>query len=77
MWGKPLRAGPCCQADSLIIEETGTDENGVAQFRVYGGGYGHGVGMSQNGAQAMAKAGMGYEEILKYFYDGVTIEEKE
>ena len=61
----------------LIIEETGTDEHGVVQFRVYGGGYGHGVGMSQNGAQGMAKAGMGYEEILKYFYDGVTIEEKE
>lgn len=61
----------------LAIEETGTDEQGVVQFRVYGGGYGHGVGMSQNGAQSMAKAGMGYEEILKYFYDGVTIEEKE
>ena len=61
----------------LVIEETGTDEQGVVQFRVYGGGYGHGVGMSQNGAQGMAKAGMGYEEILKYFYDGVTIEEKE
>ena len=60
----------------LAIEETGTDEQGVEQFRVYGGGYGHGVGMSQNGAQGMAKAGMGYEEILKYFYDGVTIEEK-
>ncbi len=60
----------------LAIEETGTDEQGVVQFRVYGGGYGHGVGMSQNGAQGMAKAGMGYEEILKYFYDGVTIEEK-
>lgn len=61
----------------LAIEETGTDEQGVVQFRVYGGGYGHGVGMSQNGAQGMAKSGMGYEEILKYFYDGVTIEEKE
>lgn len=61
----------------LAIEETGTDEQGVVQFRVYGGGYGHGVGMSQNSAQGMAKAGMGYEEILKYFYDGVTIEEKE
>ena len=61
----------------LAIDETGTDEQGVVQFRVYGGGYGHGVGMSQNGAQGMAKAGMGYEEILKYFYDGVTIEEKE
>ena len=60
----------------LTVESTGTDANGIAQFRIYGGGYGHGVGMSQNGAQAMAKAGMSCEEILKYFYDGVTIEEK-
>lgn len=38
-------------------------------------GYGHGVGMSQYGAEAMAKAGANYEEILKYYYQGVTIEE--
>ena len=75
--GKTSEGWSLLPSGFLIIEETGTDENGVAQFRVYGGGYGHGVGMSQNGAQAMAKAGMGYEEILKYFYDGVTIEEKE
>jgi len=31
--------------------------------------------MSQNGAQGMAKAGMSYEDILKFFYDGVTVEE--
>ena len=60
----------------LTVESTGTDASGIVQFRIYGGGYGHGVGMSQNGAQAMAKAGMSCEEILKYFYDGVTIEEK-
>ena len=36
-------------------------------------GYGHGVGMSQTGADSMAKAGSGYEEILKYFYTGVEI----
>lgn len=60
----------------IYIENNGTDENQVTTFTIYGGGFGHGVGMSQNGAQGMAKAGMGYEEILKYFYDGVTIEEK-
>lgn len=77
MDGKTSEGWSLLPSGFLTIEETGTDDNGVAQFRVYGGGYGHGVGMSQNGAQAMAKAGMGYEEILKYFYDGVTIEEKE
>lgn len=38
-------------------------------------GYGHGVGMSQYGANAMAKNGSTYEEILKYYYQGATIEE--
>ncbi len=37
-------------------------------------GYGHGVGMSQTGADSMAKSGSNYEEIIKHFYSGVEIE---
>lgn len=36
-------------------------------------GFGHGVGMSQYGAQGMAKEGYKYNEILKYYYSGVEI----
>ena len=36
-------------------------------------GYGHGVGMSQTGADSMAKEGKNYEEIIKHFYTGVEI----
>lgn len=36
-------------------------------------GYGHGVGMSQYGAQGMAKEGYNYEEILKYYYKDIEI----
>lgn len=36
-------------------------------------GYGHGVGMSQTGADSMAKTGSNYEEIIKHFYTGVEI----
>ena len=36
-------------------------------------GYGHGVGMSQYGAEGMAKEGYKYDEILKYYYSGVEI----
>ena len=36
-------------------------------------GYGHGVGMSQTGADALAKQGKNYEEIIKHFYKGVEI----
>ena len=37
-------------------------------------GYGHGVGMSQYGANEMAKEGKTYEEILKYYYKNVELE---
>ena len=37
-------------------------------------GYGHGVGMSQYGAEGMARAGYKYDEILKYYYTDVKIE---
>lgn len=36
-------------------------------------GYGHGVGMSQYGAHSMAKLGYKYDEILKYYYNGIEI----
>ena len=36
-------------------------------------GYGHGVGMSQYGANAMAEEGFKYDEILKYYYTGIKI----
>ena len=38
------------------------------QLVLTGGGYGHGVGMSQNGAGAMAGLGKKYEEILSFYY---------
>lgn len=45
--------------------------NGKVTFIVTG--YGHGVGMSQTGADSMAKQGSNYEEIIKHFYTGVEI----
>lgn len=37
-------------------------------------GFGHGVGMSQTGANAMAKKGADYKEILTHYFSGVTIQ---
>lgn len=36
-------------------------------------GYGHGVGMSQYGANELAKIGYNYEEILKHYYTGIEL----
>ena len=43
-------------------------------LEITGGGYGHGVGMSQNGADKMAEQGYTWEEILEYFFNQVRIE---
>ncbi len=48
-----------------------TDDENVI-FTVLG--YGHGVGMSQTGANAMAKNGSNYKEILHHYYSGCSIE---
>lgn len=42
-------------------------------FTFSGGGYGHGVGMSQWGARGMAAAGNGYGQILGHYYSGSTV----
>ena len=59
----------------IYIENEGTDENNDTRFVIYGGGYGHGVGMSQNGAQGMAKQGKNFKEILQFFYSGCELED--
>lgn len=43
-------------------------KKGITGFTLLGGGFGHGVGMSQNAAKAMAQSGRTYEEILAMFY---------
>ena len=41
--------------------------------RVLGRGWGHGVGMSQWGAEGLARRGASYSEILQHYYSGVSI----
>lgn len=47
-------------------------KNNKIRFEVLG--YGHGVGMSQTGADSLAKEGKNYEDIIHHFYTGVEIE---
>ncbi|MBQ7038394.1 MAG: stage II sporulation protein D [Clostridia bacterium] len=47
--------------------------HGTDGFTFTVSGYGHGVGMSQHGAKAMAEQGFTYDEILRHYYTGVTI----
>ena len=47
--------------------------NKLDGIKIYGGGFGHGSGMSQSAACQMAKKGKGYKEILATFYNDVEI----
>lgn len=46
------------------------NENGA---HLYGGGFGHGCGMSQDAARRMAEAGKNYNEIIQFFYEGCNV----
>lgn len=51
----------------FTIEQIGTTVHIITK------GFGHGVGMSQYGANGMAKEGYRYDQILKHYYQGTTI----
>ena len=59
----------------FVLDEE-TENNLLSGYTFVGGGYGHGVGMSQNGANSMAKLGMKYDEILHFFYKDVEVAKK-
>lgn len=42
-------------------------------YTLSGGGFGHGIGFSQYGADKLAKAGSGYKDIIGYYYKDVTV----
>ena len=59
---------------SFFTMERLTDNDGnIMYVRFIGGGFGHGVGMSQYGARGMLNRGYSYLEILLHFYTGVDV----
>ncbi len=56
----------------ICLEEVCEGDKRVG-YQIYGGGYGHGVGMSQNAAKTMAAQGMDCAEILQFFYPGTEL----
>lgn len=71
--GSQVKGSSLLPSAYFSLEETRDDQGQLAAYVIKGGGYGHGVGMSQNGARGMAEAGKNYEEILTYFYKDVEI----
>lgn len=67
---------PAVLLSTLFIIEPVIDEetDKTIGYKVDGGGWGHGVGMSQVGAVGMAEKGYTYDVILKHFYTGIDLE---
>ena len=66
--GKELRTRLGLRSTAFALEDRGEE------IRITTKGFGHRVGMSQYGADAMAKSGSTWQEILNYYYPGTTLE---
>lgn len=62
---------PVLPSACVSFKITRDDSDSIDKIDIFGGGNGHGVGMSQWGAKGMAEAGYDYEEILTAFYLGI------
>lgn len=66
-------SAPSSIPSAYMMIELQKEEEQVVGYHITGGGFGHGVGMSQNGAKNMAKRGMNCEEMIEFFYPGVEL----
>lgn len=57
----------------FFIITVGKEGGNVVGYTLNGGGFGHGVGMSQNGARQMAGRGYSAGDILLFFYENCTV----
>ena len=69
-------SAPNLLPSGFFVMDVVCEKEEVVGYRLTGGGYGHGVGMSQNGARHMAEEGMSGLEILTFFYKGCVVENK-
>ena len=66
-------SAPTLLPSGFFLLETVKEKENVVGYYLTGGGYGHGVGMSQNGARNMAAEGRTAQQILAFFYQGCLL----
>lgn len=57
----------------FVMEKLRDKEGKLLSINFLGGGFGHGVGMSQNGVKGMVDRGYNYKQILEHYYKGIEI----
>ena len=60
-------------SSAFVVDKEDLHDGIPGRFVLHGAGWGHGVGMCQIGAAVMGAKGYRYDEILKHYYDGITI----
>lgn len=65
---------PSILPSGFFILSAVQEKKNVVGYTLTGGGFGHGVGMSQNGARSMAQSGYTSDDILYFFYEGCTVQ---
>lgn len=68
-----LKGNPLTDVSSLPSTFFSVEKN-ADKFIIYGGGFGHGCGMSQYGAIELSKKGSNYLDIINVFYKGITLD---
>lgn len=58
---------------AFFVVDVEKEENKVIAVNLTGGGFGHGVGMSQNGAKNLANTGFNAKDILEFYYEGCEV----
>jgi stage II sporulation protein D len=71
--GDKVRSALGLKSTLFSIDRDYNPDGTIANFTFHGRGWGHGIGLCQVGAFGMARAGKGYEEILKTYFQGVQI----
>lgn len=64
---------PTLLPSGFFVLENEYEDGLINGYKINGGGFGHGAGMSQNAAKAMAGEGMNAEGILMFFFEGCIV----
>lgn len=66
--------GKALPSANVVFEHEYDEEGNLIYIKAYGGGFGHGVGLSQYGAGFMgSELHKSFDEILKHYYSGITL----
>ncbi len=72
--GQQVRSALGLKESLFVIERERDERDRITAFVFAGRGWGHGVGLCQTGAYALAKVGYSYQRILQKYYTGVRVQ---